>query len=518
MLVNKYDERRFCMNTPIKTFYFPKTIENGDLFSEWEKEYELESNMPDLQRLIRIDSAPIIESTQINGGNVQIQGENRFNVLYRSSEDEELHSVNIADAFSVSEDIKNNSEDLIPFAKIFCVYISCKVISPRKLYVKAKNKISLSIKENLPHTTPNINESNNVLFFKTDSIPMQTFVPPINKVFNIEEKITVDGTYPPIEKIIFSNVKIVPLDLVKNIGSATLNTTVIFKVFYENNGAYTLFSRSVPVSLTVDDEDINENTLIYYFLTIKNQSVSTEMDNYGEDRILKFEYSPELVLFKIKETVEEIPTDVFSPTEILEIKTKTASFEELSGIVQRPFTVEKVFEIPDMDFSEIYDTSAVIDVEKLEQNEQGAVLNGICGISVLGKTEKGIDCVVFNVNFSQSFPEINDESKKECSVIPIQANATISGRNMINVRVSANATIRKYNERSCTFISEYSPLSSREQRDKSCITLYYPSKSDSVWDIAKEYGIDPKDIIKENKSSFTPNGALTDNIKAIFIP
>ena len=504
------------MTNSAKTFYFPQTIEAETIFSEWEKEYELEQDMQDLQRLIRIDSIPNINSTEINGNNVQIEGENRFNVLYQSSEDDSFHSITISDIFNVTKDIKN-TENLIPFAKVFCVFISCKIISPRKLYIKGKNKISISIKENVPVESPNMND-NGSLFFKTETVPMQTFVPPTTKVFNLEETLTIDGTYPQVEKIIFSNVRIIPLDLVKNISSATLNTTVLFKVFYENNGSYTLFSRSIPVSLTVEDEDIDENTLIYYFLSVKDQNVAVEMDNYGEDRILKFEYSPELVLFKVKESFEEIPLDVFSTMVHTENNIKTVSFEELSGIIQRPFTIEKVFEIPDIEFSEIYDSSAVLDVESFEQKSDGATLNGICSISVLGASENKLDSAGFNVNFSQSFPEINDNTKKECSIMPLQVSSTISGRNMINVRVSANATIRKYNEKTYSFVSDYTSSTPREPRDKSCITLYYPSKFDTVWDIAKEYGINPKEIIKENKSSFDLNGTLQEKAKAIFIP
>lgn len=506
------------MNTSDKTLYFPKTVENSVIFSEWEKEYELDEKFPDIQRLVRIDSSPKINDTELKENTVEIKGENVFTVLYRSNEDEKIYSVNINDDFSAKHEIKVDNKDLFPFARVFCTFISCKVLSPRKLYVKAKNKITLSIKENVPFTTPNMDEGKDILFFNTEETPMQTFVPPTVKTFNLEEKLTVDGTYPTVEKIIFSTVKMIPLDLVKNIGSATLNTTALFKVFYENNGNYVMFSRSIPVSLSVEDEDIDENTLLYYYLFIDDYSVEAEMDNYGEDRILNFSYSPKLVLFKVKESSVKLPIDVFSPTDILEQTKNTASFEELCGIIQRPFTLEKVYEVPDTDFSEIYDTSAVMDVESFAETEQGALLNGVCGVSVLGMTPDGIDSVSFVVNFTQSFPEINDSTSKECSVFPVQANATVTGRNMLTVRVSATATIREYNIKNCTFLSNFSTVEQREKREKDCITIYYPSNTDTLWDIAKEYGIDPKEIATENKSSFTANGTLSEKAKTIIIP
>ena len=36
-----------------------------------------------------------------------------------------------------------------------------------------------------------------------------------------------------------------------------------------------------------------------------------------------------------------------------ETKKEIATFEELVGVIQRPFTVEKFFEVPDIEFKEI---------------------------------------------------------------------------------------------------------------------------------------------------------------------
>ena len=511
-----------------KKYYFPENVYNETFFSEWEKEYELPENSPDISRLIRADSNPKINSVIIKSTNsstvsdgpkiVEIEGDNTFNILYHSTEDEKIHNVIFTDFFNLNEDIKQNSDNLIPTAKIFCVYMSCKVISKRKVYVKAKNKITLSVINNKPLNIPSIDSKNNILHFNVNSYNTQTFLQPSTISYHLEEALTVDGTYPPIERIVFTTVRIIPLDLVKSSGSATLNTTVIFKVFYESQNRYYLFSRSIPVSLTLEDSDIDENTLLYYFLSITDQSATVEMDNYGEERIIKFSYSPKINLFKVKETSEELPTDVFSEIEYLETENSTASFEELVGVIQRPFTVEKIFEIPDMEFNEIYDSSAVIDVEKFEATSEGKNLSGICGISVLGLTEKGIESANFNVNFNQFFPEIKDDYMSECFVYPIQTSASVSGRNMISFRVSANATIRQYKKNQFNILSSFSSLGKREEKEKSCITLYYPSSNQSLWDISKEYGIAPNVIAKENPHSFTGEGLFISKSKNVFIP
>ena len=61
------------MNTTNKTIYFPKTVDSGNITTEWEKEYELEGNMPDIQRLLRIDSTPQINGTEINkSGKIEV--------------------------------------------------------------------------------------------------------------------------------------------------------------------------------------------------------------------------------------------------------------------------------------------------------------------------------------------------------------------------------------------------------------------------------------------------------------
>jgi len=237
-----------------------------------------------------------------------------------------------------------------------------------------------------------------------------------------------------------------------------------------------------------------------------------------EERIIRFSYSPSIVLFRIRESIKNLPTDVFSPTHLLECKSEVLKTSELTGITTRSFTVEKVFEIPEADFSEIYDSSSVMEIEEAKQTEQGYFIEGICGISVLGMTEKGIDCVSFTVNFSQTFPELSNDSNYTSTVSPIQTTAMISGRNTLTVRVNANITVRKYIDKTHTVLSSFSELKKRETRDKNLITIYYPSASEHLWDISKEYGVDPEEIIKENKSSFINGDVLNESVKTIFIP
>jgi hypothetical protein len=94
----------------------------------------------------------------------------------------------------------------------------------------------------------------------------------------------------------------------------------------------------------------------------------------------------------------------------------------------------------------------------------------------------------------------------------------ITGRDVITVRVSANATIRRYEARSQEVILDFSTSSARETRDKSCITIYYPNEKETLWDISKEYGIDPVIMEKENASSFTADGIVAKGVKSVLIP
>jgi hypothetical protein len=506
------------MNTPKKTVYLPKTAYSGYTYTEWEKEYELPETMAGISKLIQIESLPEITDVTTKSNIADVFGKNTFRILYQSAEDGSVEPLNFSDDFDVSIDMKTDSDNLLTFARVFCTFISCKVISPRKLYIKGKNKIHLEANENVATEIPDINSGNNILFYDTVNFPFQELLPPLTQSFSFEEEFTVDSSYPSVDKIIFSSVRLIPLDIVKSFGSLTLNTSAIFKAFYEGDGKYNLFSRSVPLALTIENETIDENTIIYYYLAVNDQMAEKDIDKYGEDRVLRFFYSPSLTVFRVKEKNEELPKDVFSPSDLLSTKTENLNFNELVDVFSRPFTIEKIFEIPGTEISEIYDTNAVMDVESIEKTEQGEKINGICGISVLGKTESGIDSVSFTVNFSEMFPEMSGSAFCRCSVIPTGASAMITGRDVITVRVSANATIRRYEARSQEVISDFSTSSARETRDKSCITIYYPNEKETLWDISKEYGIDPVIMGKENASSFTADGIVAKGVKSVLIP
>ena len=145
------------------------------------------------------------------------------------------------------------------------------------------------------------------MFYDTVNFPFQELLPPLTQSFSFEEEFTVDSSYPSVDKIIFSSVRLIPLDIVKSFGSVTLNTSAIFKAFYEGDGKYNLFSRSVPIALTIENETIDENTIIYYYLAVNDQMAEKDIDKYGEDRVLRFFYSPSLTVFRVKEKNEELP-------------------------------------------------------------------------------------------------------------------------------------------------------------------------------------------------------------------
>ena len=94
-----------------KKYYFPENVYNETFFSEWEKEYELSENFPDISRLIRADSNPKINSVVINPANsssvsdsskiVEIEGDNTFNILFHSTEDEKIHNIVFTDFFNI---------------------------------------------------------------------------------------------------------------------------------------------------------------------------------------------------------------------------------------------------------------------------------------------------------------------------------------------------------------------------------------------------------------------------------
>jgi len=118
----------------------------GDIDRESEKELSLPDYCPDISRIIRMDATPYIENKTVNGDKCTVEGTYVYNMLYESDYNASLSYAAFSVPFSEKIDIKDAGIENETAVKIKVKRIGCKLINPRKLAVRTKSVLTVSVK------------------------------------------------------------------------------------------------------------------------------------------------------------------------------------------------------------------------------------------------------------------------------------------------------------------------------------------------------------------------------------
>ena len=96
-------------------------------------DFTLTDYCPDVQKIIKCLIKPNINSRNISGGQINIEGTAQIKILYIDADAQILRCCENSVPFSGSIDIKNNPENAILHTFIKTEYINCRAVSPRKI-------------------------------------------------------------------------------------------------------------------------------------------------------------------------------------------------------------------------------------------------------------------------------------------------------------------------------------------------------------------------------------------------
>lgn len=328
----------------------------------------------------------------------------------------------------------------------------------------------------------------------------------------MEESISLEAM-PPVGDIIYTTLDFSSGEVSVSDGTALIRAEAAFKCLYEkegDEGGLQLATRRFPVVLTVDDECFTADSDVSFDLSAKHIETEKEIDAYGENRVIKLNYGVRAQLNCINRQEIEAPTDMFFEEYETENKLHTLPYEEPSKEMKHRFTLEKVFEIPEMSIDSCLDVNVSVSVSEAAASEDGISVKGNCGINVFGPSADGYRAHDCTAAFSEllPFPVSDSDCRFRISAEAQNAAADISG-GRLTVRVPIQLGVIVTHKESLTALAS-AEIETRTDGDaeNKPIIIYYPQKGETAWDIGKRYYVNPDDITVNNADAFDKNGAV----------
>ncbi len=375
--------------------------------------------------------------------------------------------------------------------------LQCRLINPRKIGVRAKVKVGLSVWEDADLTPiyPDTMTDDDRLTLeeKTERLPYTA----VNSytVFGVEsgDDIHLDMPYPPIGKILLSSVKFSGISAEARDGAAAINANADITLWYLSDGEEALpvcLHHSLPISTLMECEGLSERDLLSASLYEESGSFTPTVDTLGEARVCECDITYAVSLTAFRETAGYRTADSYSTKYAVELQKGDLTVS--CGLLKNTATARASATVPGKEGYLPIGAEAVVKQYRVEAGEdQRAILVGSATVFALLKESDGdkIFGESGDVAFSLPLSLPYEEDRTYRVTLSLASADTKANGKELSLSVCLSANVISWKEERQTAVIALSPIAEYPEALPCSFTVYYPKEGETAWEIAKKYRV-----------------------------
>ena len=449
---------------------------------------------PDILKLLQVDSDACITDKYIENDRLILCGRVDYKVLYiPDGENEKIKSIFTSMEFRQVVDARNTKEDAQILAKPMVEKVEFNTVNSRKLRLRAIIHIDYEICSlGMTEITSGIEDENAEKQLTT--VSFENTVNISEHDFTVKEKLEVPTGESSVKEILKNDIKIYDTEYKPVTGKVIVKGMVGICVLYKNEEEEVRFTEAeCPFTEVLDADGVTENSVCDIDYSVLGTMCNAEPDIDGDlrDLILDIDICASLKATENAET--EILKDCFVPY------SKTECLKDnivMQTTIERPSlqnTLRDVVEIPQNapGISSIYNIMTNAIITKSEQQRNKIICEGKVEAYILYLTdtpENPVYSLKKEIPFSYMIEcknETNDtKCELKCSVKHSSYNLNSNGEIEIRCLLSVE----------CMVIKELAAENITDVKTKECegrqgIVIYFANAGESLWNIAKHYGV-----------------------------
>lgn len=487
---------------------------DGIVPSELSADYILPDTYPDVKKILRARARPVLIGRYISGRKLEFSCAVDYIVIFSADGEggESLHCVHFAGDFESTlgelDELDNANIVLTPRMSALNVRLS----NPRKLSIRSTVSTDVKISSMLPCTAKcegaRTLEEELSLERLCDTVTSgreRTFTA---EPLRISENLEPDSTQPSIDEIVTCDATIHfhearPMYTSDDF-TVSLKGDAVVTCLYKSRseaGNYRSFSRKIPISYIVGADDFRDSftdcrpeSITAYALAVPTEiNAVVAEDNYGERRIVELDMTADVNVHITGGEELPITLDAYSTERESECVMKDFDCHSPSKVVFANFSIGENVTRDGLNLPEdtvIVDAAADVSVGSVTLERGRAVMNGNAFIScILSDNAGSFTSSDFTVPIrcEMSAPDITEPFAYNC--LPSVSD--------LRVRIDPERISFDFDVSLCTELFERSRRhvvdtirligETRSTSNDSAMTLCYPSKDETLWQIAKRY-------------------------------
>ena len=469
-------------------------------------DFSLPDYCPDIQNILKCQISPQINSKNISGDKLYVDGNADILLIYLDEEKTAIRCCEHTCPFSTTINLNNSVQDAIILTKTKTEYVNCRAVTPRRLDIHGAFSIYAKVKCK--------KEKNIVCDIDGTGIEKKKISTKCNNLlalgqqnFNLAETIDKGTKQPDIEYILKTSVNVDLQDYKALQNKVMINAVANVKIVYISDLEYSnieIFEHSIPISQIADIEGIQDDCNCDIVIEVLSHSINIKPSDNNENNLLSFECKFEVTVSAYEEKEVDILADIYSTDYEFEPKYEKVSISNIIDSLDELNLAKCNIDISDNNISEIIDASGNIINVKSFIKDGKIKFDGKINVYIFAKDENSIPIYLERlIEFSCEYP-INNKSENifcEENVVLKSCDCRLIGKNLVEVitEIQIGALIyveNVYNSVTDIFVDEEKP---REKDQKAAITLYYAEDGEDLWNVAQKYCTSVDKIKKENE-------------------
>lgn len=467
---------------------------------------DLEINLPDycsdIKRVLRCFVIPQINSVQVTGDRASVKGEILIRLVY-VGEGEKIDCYEQSVDLSKYIDIRDMPEGACVRAFASTQYVNCRAASQRRFVVSGSVSVTFSVYSKMQKTILQRCEDSK-LETKCENLKAVCSDSVFEKTFDLSETASLDENQKSIGKIINTSSS-VTLESAKAVsGKILLKGELKVCVLYcadTKEAQLEHINHTMPISQIVETGDVDDSFNITIEPDVRMLIVNAKTDSSGQNRLLEISAKVSAFIRATKEDTVSYISDCYCTCYESSAKYETFDFYTSLGNIAAKKSAEAVVDLSGQSVKEIVDIKQCDSTCSVSSSGDKCECSANVVFAILLVDSKG-RLQYLERNAQVSFDAVLKESFVKISCDALLETDNITAEPMgekLKIKFDCSVLGEIYSVNSRRILEEVSAdENAPKQPSEAAITLYYCSKGESVWEIAKRYNSSEKKIEEEN--------------------
>lgn len=497
-------------------------VYDGVKHTDASEEFILPDYLPDIKKIIRVDTIPKIDGKYVNKGRLDFEGDVVVNILY-VDEGNHLRTVTFTVSFADGVEVDAVIDECIANLTTNPESVICKTVNPRRVSVRMRLDTDVTVwcvKSFEPEYKGEYSEAK--IERSERELEVMKLVCAGESGLNVSADLEADGALPQIGEVISCNVDISFYECKGSDGKVLCRGDMPITVFYsspsEIGETYTVLYRKLPIAQVVLCDGVEDDYSCMARGTVDNVKVTVSENGFGERRIVMLDVNYRIYLNGAGRDSVKVISDVYSYGKDVKTVNEIETFYKPSRVYSKSFSSNLALsrdQITSDDADSVFAVKATPKVIEVTLNSDKGTVNvsGISKVSAIFQSETGLNTFEYEMPFSTELDGtgISGNFIYNCDIVCMNAKGRFDSENYYTeLELSMNIMLLEAVEASVMKKAEFSE---REQlKDKPQMRFYYPEDGETFWSIGKAFDVSVHDLKEKN-------GVSDETLpKVIFIP